>query len=140
MLDWTRYAIFWGVFPLGFTGAEDVLDDPHREPVHRLTGLIGWLDHLVELGCNGLLLNPLFASMSHGYDTLDYFRIDPRIGDEADFDVPGRGLPRARDPSRAGRRVQPRRPGVPGADARPWPRVRRRRPRTCSASTPRGSR
>jgi cyclomaltodextrinase len=86
MLDWTRYAIFWGVFPLGFTGAEDVLDDPHREPVHRLTGLIGWLDHLVELGCNGLLLNPLFASMSHGYDTLDYFRIDPRIGDEADFE------------------------------------------------------
>ena len=87
MLDWTRYAIFWGVFPLGFTGAEDVLDDPHQEPEHRLTKLIGWLDHLVQLGCNGLLLNPLFASMSHGYDTLDYFRVDPRIGDLDDFDA-----------------------------------------------------
>jgi cyclomaltodextrinase len=87
MTEWTRYAIFWGVFPLGFTGAEDVLDDLHREPAHRLPRLLGWLDHLVELGCNGLLLNPLFASMSHGYDTLDYFRVDPRIGDLDDFDA-----------------------------------------------------
>lgn len=87
MLDWTRYAIFWGVFPLGFTGAEDVLDDVERDPAHRLPRLLGWLDHLVELGCNGLLLNPLFASMSHGYDTLDYFRVDPRIGDLDDFDA-----------------------------------------------------
>jgi cyclomaltodextrinase len=84
--EWSRYAIFWGVFPLGFTGAEDVLDSVDREPSHRLRRLIGWLDHLVELGCNGLLLNPLFTSMSHGYDTLDYFRVDPRIGDDADFD------------------------------------------------------
>lgn len=87
MPDWTRYAIFWGVFPLGFTGAEDVLDDPRREPTHRLPRLLGWLDHLVRLGCNGLLLNPLFASMSHGYDTVDYRRIDPRIGDLDDFDA-----------------------------------------------------
>ncbi|HEY5787722.1 MAG TPA: alpha-amylase family glycosyl hydrolase, partial [Microlunatus sp.] len=85
--EWTRYAIFWGVFPLGFTGGEDVLDDPDRPPEHRLRRLTGWLDHLVVLGCNGLLLNPLFASMSHGYDTLDYFRIDPRVGDLDDFDA-----------------------------------------------------
>lgn len=85
--DWTRYAIFWGVFPLGFTGGEDVLEDPERPPEHRLRRLTGWLDHLVVLGCNGLLLNPLFASMSHGYDTLDYFRIDPRVGDLDDFDA-----------------------------------------------------
>ena len=85
--DWTRYAIFWGVFPLGFTGGEDVLDDPEQPPEHRLRRLTGWLDHLVVLGCNGLLLNPLFASMSHGYDTLDYFRIDPRVGDLDDFDA-----------------------------------------------------
>ncbi len=87
MPDWTRYAIFWGVFPLGFTGAEDVRGDLDGPAVHRLRRLIGWLDHLVALGCNGLLLNPLFASMSHGYDTLDYFRIDPRVGDDEDFDA-----------------------------------------------------
>lgn len=87
MREWTRYAIFWGVFPLGLTGSEDVLDDIDREPTHRLRRLLGWLDHLVDLGCNGLLLNPLFASMSHGYDTLDYFRVDPRVGDTDDFDA-----------------------------------------------------
>ena len=87
MPEWSRYAIFWGVFPLGFTGAEDTCDDLDRPVAHRLPRLLGWLDHLVELGCNGLLLNPLFASMSHGYDTLDYFRIDPRIGDLDDFDT-----------------------------------------------------
>jgi len=39
--DWTRYAIFWGVFPLGFTGGEDVLDDPEQPPEHRLRRLTG---------------------------------------------------------------------------------------------------
>jgi cyclomaltodextrinase / maltogenic alpha-amylase / neopullulanase len=33
-----------------------------------------------------LLLGPVFASETHGYDTVDHFRIDPRLGDEADFD------------------------------------------------------
>ena len=33
--DWTRYAIFWGVFPLGFTGGEDVLDDPDSSTYAR---------------------------------------------------------------------------------------------------------
>ncbi|WP_436055986.1 alpha-amylase family glycosyl hydrolase [Pseudarthrobacter oxydans] len=28
----------------------------------------------------------VFASETHGYDTTDYFRIDPRLGDDADFD------------------------------------------------------
>lgn len=32
------------------------------------------------------MLNPLFASETHGYDTTDYFRIDPRLGDDASFD------------------------------------------------------
>jgi maltooligosyltrehalose synthase len=33
-----------------------------------------------------LLLGPIFASSSHGYDTVDYFQIDPRLGDDADFE------------------------------------------------------
>jgi glycosidase len=28
----------------------------------------------------------MFASVSHGYDTLDHFRIDPRLGTDEDFD------------------------------------------------------
>ncbi|MCA3775146.1 MAG: alpha-amylase family protein [Cutibacterium sp.] len=33
-----------------------------------------------------MALGPVFSSASHGYDTLDYFTIDPRLGDDDDFD------------------------------------------------------
>jgi len=78
------------VYPLGFTGAE-----PAALPGaatgsagvrHRLPALGNWLDYMIELGCNGLLLGPIFAAETHGYDTIDHFRIDPRLGDDEDFD------------------------------------------------------
>lgn len=53
---------------------------------HRLAHLGAWLDHAVALGCSSLALGPVFSSASHGYDTLDYFTIDPRLGDDDDFD------------------------------------------------------
>jgi glycosidase len=54
---------------------------------HRLRRLIPWLDHAASLGCTGLLLGPVFAAQSHGYDTVDHLRIDPRLGDDEDFDA-----------------------------------------------------
>ena len=74
------------MFPLGFTGAEKAALPPAAPARHRLRHLEAWLDYAVELGCNGLLLGPVFAAETHGYDTADYFRIDPRLGDEGDFD------------------------------------------------------
>ena len=52
----------------------------------RLDHLIDWLDYVQELGLNVLQLGPIFESATHGYDTLDYFRIDRRLGDDAAFD------------------------------------------------------
>jgi len=86
MTTWHEHAIFWHVYPLGFVGAEPVLD-PHSPVRHRLPRLTAWLDHAVALGASGLLLGPVFTSHSHGYDTLDHFAIDPRLGDRADFDT-----------------------------------------------------
>ncbi len=86
MSDWVEHAIFWHVYPLGFVGA-DVRPERAGPVVHRLERLTGWLDYAVELGASALLLGPIFASATHGYDTLDHFRIDPRLGDEADFDA-----------------------------------------------------
>jgi len=84
--SWPDHAIFWHVYPLGFTGAEQA-EPPAEEPVrHRLRQLTGWLDYAVELGCSGLLLGPVFAAETHGYDTIDHFQIDPRLGDQGDFD------------------------------------------------------
>jgi glycosidase len=85
--SWADHAILWQVYPLGFTGAERAAL-PASEPVrHRLRHLEAWLDYAVELGCHGLLLGPVFAAQTHGYDTVDHFRIDARLGDEGDFDA-----------------------------------------------------
>lgn len=82
-MDWTAHVIWWHCYPLGFVNAED---SAVREVRHRLGQLTNWLDYLLALGCNGMLMNPVFASASHGYDTLDHYRIDPRLGDDGDFD------------------------------------------------------
>jgi cyclomaltodextrinase / maltogenic alpha-amylase / neopullulanase len=82
---WVEHAIWWHVYPLGFTGADTTGRD--RRPAHRLQQIVGWLDHAVSLGASGLALGPIFASGSHGYDTMDHFAIDPRLGDDADFDL-----------------------------------------------------
>src|ERR1700722_16091657 len=53
----------------------------------RLGNLVAWLDYAVNLGACGILLGSIFASSTHGYDTIDHFQIDRRLGDEADFDA-----------------------------------------------------
>jgi cyclomaltodextrinase / maltogenic alpha-amylase / neopullulanase len=85
--SWADHAIFWHVYPLGFAGAERTAVPRHESVTRRLRQLAAWLDYAVELGCSGLLLGPVFAAQTHGYDTIDHFRIDPRLGDEDDFDA-----------------------------------------------------
>lgn len=81
--NWAHTAIFWHVYPLGFTGAP--IRETDTEPQSRLLQLINWLDYVIELGANGLLLGPIFQSTTHGYDTTNQFTIDPRLGTEEDF-------------------------------------------------------
>ena len=51
-----------------------------------LDGIRKKLPQLAALGVNCLYLNPIFeAHSNHRYDTADYRRIDPLLGDEADF-------------------------------------------------------
>ena len=91
--SWSDNTVWWQLHPISFVGAEPDAPPPDTHlpdalPVtrHRLGKIEAWLDYLVELGCDGLLLGPLFASESHGYDTVDHFRVDPRLGDDEDFD------------------------------------------------------
>ena len=83
--DWVTHAIWWQIYPRGFVGAFPA-DPPPPPDEHRLLRIVEWLDHAVELGCSGIALGPVFASRTHGYDTTDHYRIDPRLGVEADFD------------------------------------------------------
>ncbi|MGB9221943.1 alpha-amylase family glycosyl hydrolase [Mycobacterium sp.] len=83
--SWIEHAIWWQVYPLGFVGAFPA-DQPPGPGEHRLRRLADWFDHAIELGASGVALGPIFASRTHGYDTTDHYRIDPRLGDDADFD------------------------------------------------------
>jgi cyclomaltodextrinase / maltogenic alpha-amylase / neopullulanase len=83
--DWVQHAIWWQIYPLGFVGAYPA-DPPPGPGEHRLRRIAGWFDHAIELGASGVALGPIFASRTHGYDTTDHFRIDPRLGDDGDFD------------------------------------------------------
>jgi cyclomaltodextrinase / maltogenic alpha-amylase / neopullulanase len=95
---WIEHAIWWQVYPLGFVGAFPATSsEPPQPGEHRLRRLVGWLDHAIELGASGIALGPIFHSRTHGYDTNDHYRIDPRLGDDDDFDhlvaeAHGRGL------------------------------------------------
>jgi cyclomaltodextrinase len=97
--SWVEQAIWWQVYPLGFVGAFPAphWSGPSEAGEHRLRRLVDWFDHAIELGASGIALGPIFASRTHGYDTTDHYRIDPRLGDDADFDhliaeARGRGL------------------------------------------------
>ena len=51
-----------------------------------LKGVTSKLSYLKDLGIGAIYLTPIFkANTNHRYDTLDYFEIDPRLGDISDL-------------------------------------------------------
>ena len=84
--SWPDHTIWWHVYPLGFADAPVRPAEHERGLAHRLRRVTAWLDHAVALGANGLLLGPIFAAETHGYDTTDHLTVDPRLGDDADVD------------------------------------------------------
>ncbi len=88
---WAHEAIVYQIFV-------DRFRDPQRsDAAHRfipeaelrsghfwggtLRGIIERLDDLTELGVTVLWLTPVFSTPSnHGYDTIDYYAVDPRFG------------------------------------------------------------
>ena len=67
--------------------------DPRNGDTHSrdffggdLKGIISKLDYLQSLHISVLYLNPIFQARSnHRYDTGDYTRVDPMLGDEEDL-------------------------------------------------------
>jgi hypothetical protein len=66
--------LLWHAFPLGLLGADQGGAD--RTCRRSMQELIEWLPHMASLGADGLLLGPVFASLSHGYDTVSHRTID----------------------------------------------------------------
>jgi len=71
--------VFYHIYPLGFCGAPEK-NDQGSEPVERLNKITGWIAHMKTLGINSLYLGPVFESVKHGYDTLNYYEVDRRLG------------------------------------------------------------
>jgi len=79
-LHWANDAVFYHIYPLGACGAP-ARNDFASQPMPRLAQIEQWIPHLLRLGVNALYLGPLFESTSHGYDTVNYYEIDRRLGD-----------------------------------------------------------
>jgi glycosidase len=94
---WVKQAVFYQIFPDRFANG-----DPRNDPANvqhwgalptiwgfqggDLRGMIQHFDYLVDLGVNALYLNPIFqATANHRYNTTDYFKIDPKLGDLKTF-------------------------------------------------------
>jgi len=81
---WVRHAVWWHVYPIGFLGADPT--GASRQGGRPLDSMRAWLDYAVALGTSGLALGPIFQSSSHGYDTIDHFMVDDRLGGDKAFD------------------------------------------------------
>ncbi|NDJ52604.1 MAG: alpha-amylase [Chloroflexi bacterium] len=82
--DWARRAVLYHIYPLGFLDAP-LENDQSSPPTQRLADLRRWYEHILNLGVRAIYFGPVFESHTHGYDTIDYFRIDRRLGDEGLF-------------------------------------------------------
>lgn len=79
---WADESVFYQIYPLGMCGA------PHENDgrlEHRIRRVLDFIPHLQKLGVNAVLINPLFESDAHGYDTRDYRKVDVRLGTNEDL-------------------------------------------------------
>lgn len=97
--EWVKETIWYQIFPERFANGDPSNDnegtlpwDPEAHPTREafyggdLRGVIDHLDHLVDLGINGIYFNPIFeAPTNHKYDIRNYLEIDPHFGTKADF-------------------------------------------------------
>lgn len=95
---WVSNTVWYQIFPERFANGDpsinpkDTLPWGSAKPSPNnffggdFQGIINRLDHLVELGINGIYLTPIFkAGSNHKYDTIDYMEIDPQFGDKETF-------------------------------------------------------
>lgn len=93
--EWVKETVWYQIFPERFANG-----DPSNDPEESLPwgefpptpsnffggdfqGVIDHLDHLTELGINGIYFTPIFKAQSnHKYDTIDYMEIDPQFGNK----------------------------------------------------------
>lgn len=81
-MSYINEAVVYNIYPIGFCGAPKENDFKQE---YRLDKIYDWIPHMKEMSVNVLVFNPLFESTRHGYDTIDYRKVDSRIGDNNSF-------------------------------------------------------
>ena len=79
---WFDNSVIYQIYPLGLCGAPWDNDGVNA---HRILKLLDWVEHIRKTGADTLLLNPVFESDRHGYDTRDYRTVDCRLGTNEDL-------------------------------------------------------
>ena len=79
---WFYNSVVYQIYPLGLCGAP-MYPDGEEHP--RILRLLDWVDHIKATGADTVLLNPVFESDRHGYDTRNYQKVDPRLGSNEDL-------------------------------------------------------
>ena len=79
---WAYNETFYQIYPIGFCDAP-IHNDGICVP--RIRKIADWSSYLRNLGIGSIILNPIFESDNHGYDTRDFRSIDCRLGTNDDF-------------------------------------------------------
>lgn len=92
--DWAKNAVVYQIFPTRYATTEKVDDSLwYKAPIAwdddlhgNLRGITEHLDHIKKLGVDVIYMTPIFkANTVHKYDTVDYYAVDPSLGDENDL-------------------------------------------------------
>ena len=77
---WMKTAYFYQIYPQSFK-------DTNGDGIGDINGIIEKLDYIKWLGCNAIWLNPCFESAFRdaGYDVIDFYKVAPRYGNNADL-------------------------------------------------------
>lgn len=86
---WAHEAVVYQIFVDRFAPAPSGWLEPDKMAQFvggTLNGVIERLDYIASLGVSAIWLTPVFTCQAyHGYDTIDYFQVDPRFGSNADL-------------------------------------------------------
>lgn len=83
-ISWVNQSVIYHIYPLGLCGAPKN-NEGEKTAGSRILKILDWIPHIKELGCDTVLFGPVFQSLSHGYDTSDYFKTDSRLDGKEDF-------------------------------------------------------
>lgn len=83
MNSWISDSIFYQIFTLGLCGVLEIGKEYSSK--NRFSKIEELIPHLKEMNINAIYFGPVFESSSHGYDTIDYYKIDKRLGTNKDF-------------------------------------------------------